>query len=69
MAAEGGVTCDACARPGLYVLSCIPCCLRLIASAPPGPHQRVMGAVIERQMGANHLRDVREAWHEARGKS
>jgi hypothetical protein len=54
---------------GMYRLDCIPCCLRLIASAPPGPHQPAMGAVIERQMGADHLQDVREAWNEARGKS
>ena len=54
--------CLACARQrGEYRLTCIPCCLRLLKSAPKS-HQRAMGAAIEMQCGREHLEDVRKAY-------
>ncbi len=54
--------CPACAlQRGEYRLTCIPCCLRLLKSAPRH-HQKGMAAAIEMECGREHLEDVRRAY-------
>lgn len=54
--------CQGCASRAIYVLTCVDCAIRLVASAPEGPLRDAMRVHIRTTLSATQFEALMAAW-------